>query len=49
MQDRTPQETLKEPVAQEPTEVTPEQLDEVSGGNGGSSVHRPGGPPAPTP
>lgn len=40
----------------EPQKITPqtgeleaEKLDEVSGGNGGSSVHKLGGPPAPTP
>jgi hypothetical protein len=40
----------------EPQKITPEtgeldagKLDEVAGGNGGSSVHKIGGPPAPTP
>jgi len=48
----------KSPVPEkpEPQKISPQtgelddrQLDEAAGGNGGSSVHVLGGPPAPTP
>lgn len=48
---KSPQPQKPEPqkIAPQSGELDAEKLDEVAGGNGGSSVHKLGGPPAPTP